>query len=1011
MADTPLDPERWLKLERIFEGAQDLQGRARREYLDAACAGDADLRRRVADLLREDESGRDTLADQIRGAVGGLLGAAPARGPAGQAGSSGEAGLRGTLVGPYRLVEVIGRGGMGTVWRAVRDDEAYRKEVAIKLMHRGLHDPGLRARFAAERQILATLDHPNIARLLDGGTSDSGTPYVVMEIVEGSPIDRYCDAERLGVEPRLGLFRQVCDAVSYAHRNLVVHRDLKPGNILVTAEGVPKLLDFGIAKLLDQSGQPAPTAETATGQRLLTPEYASPEQVRGAPITTASDGYSLGVILYELLTGRRPYRGTRGDSLELERAICEQDPERPSTAVSRDPEDDETTAPDLRSADAIGRARDSRADLLRKRLHGDLDNIVLKALRKEPAGRYASVDLLSEDIRRHLEGLPVAARPATLGYRTLKFASRHRSGMGAAAAVVVLGISLALFYTGRLKEERRRAEAEAHSSARVSDFLVDLFKSADPTQARGEEISARQLLDRGARRIESDLSQDPGIQERLLRTMARAYLNLSALKPGLDLTDAALALEERSGDARPAEKAGLLRLKGTILAGLARYDDARKSLQAALQSAREAYGPAHQEIVYDQNALANVDELQGRYPEAEAGYLESLRLAGRLPGAPDTLAAADTRNRLGSLYIALGRHDEAIQQLTECVRLRQRLLAENAAEKSACLSLLGEAYREKGDYDAAEPLLVEDLRLSRKVLGNESLGTADSLSRLGDLYKLRGEPGRALPLLQEALAIDRRMLGEGHPHVAEALNDLANVLQDLGRTEESLEMQRKALAVATAALGPDHPEVATNLSDLASKLKELGRYDEAETMYRRTLELDRKTLGGKHPYVAMDLCNLATLYMSMHREAEAERLLRTALAMQDGNPEVNPLNLATTLSSLGNLLVITGRAGEGEPFLRRAVQVHSKVTAPDSVPLAIDRSLLGRALLKEHRLQEARGLMEASYDVLKAKLPPGQLTLRRATLRMVELYEALGDGNKAAAMRALLAQGPGQGLE
>ncbi|HKY32480.1 MAG TPA: serine/threonine-protein kinase [Candidatus Polarisedimenticolia bacterium] len=1007
----PLDPERWQQLERIFEAARGLQGDLRRKHLDEACAGDPDLRQRVADLLREDESGEESLADQVRGAVGSLLGTASRLGSADPGASSTEPGLGGTLIGPYRLEDVIGRGGMGTVWRAVRDDEAYKKEVAIKLMHRGLHDPGLRARFAAERQILATLDHSGIARLIDGGTSASGTPYVVMERIEGRPIDRYCDAGRLGIEARLVLFRQVCDAVSYAHRSLVVHRDLKPGNILVTAEGVPKLLDFGIAKLVDPSGQPGEAGETTTGLRLLTPEYASPEQVRGGTITTSCDVYALGVILYELLTGRHPYRRTGGDRLELERAICEQEPERPSTAVSRDPQDDRTTAPNPVSADDISRARDSATSLLRKRLHGDLDNIVLKALRKEPADRYASVDLLSEDIRRHLNGMPVAARPATLRYRTGKFVSRHRRGIGAATAGVILVVSLAVFYAARLSEARRRAEAEARSSARVSDFLVDLFRSADPMEARGEAISARQLLDRGARRIQSGLSEDPAIQERLLRTMARAYLNLSALDPSLDLTDAALALEERTDGEGPAERAALLRLRGTILTGMARYDEARTILQTALQAAREAYGPRHEEVVYLGNELAQVDEMEGHYPAAEKAYLESLHVSDSLPGAPDTLAAADTHNRLGSLYIALGRHDEAIQRLKECVRVRQHLLEENAVEKAVCLSRLGEAYREKGDYVSAEPLLVEDLRLSREILGGDSRTTADSLLRLASLYKQRGEPGRALPLVEEALSIDTRVLGEAHPRLADVLNDLANVLEDLGRTEESVTVQRKALSTATAALGPDHPAVATNLNNLASKLKALGRYEEAETMYRRTLELDRRTLGEKHPYVAMDLCNLAVLYMSMRRHAEAERLLREALAMQDGNPDVNPDNLATTLTSLGNLLVITGRAALGEPFLRRAVQERAAVAAPDSVSLATSRSLLGRALLNQGRLEETRSLMEASYDVLKAKLPAGHITLRRATERMVDLYEALGDTEKAAAMRDLLAQGPGQGWE
>jgi serine/threonine-protein kinase len=983
-----MDSDRWSRLVQIFEQATELTDEARQAYLDRACAGDDQLRTEVEALLAHDTEATDTLAAGVREAMGDVL-------------DSSTKDLKSTLVGPYRLVEQIGSGGMGTVWRAVRDDDVYTKQVAVKLMHRGLHDPELRARFASERQILASLEHPFIARLIDGGTTGAGVPYVVMEHVEGRPISRYCDEERLSIEQRLELFRMVCDAISFAHRNLVVHRDLKPANILVTAEGVPKLLDFGIAKLLDPSASPHAPAETRPEMRLLTPEYASPEQVRGDPVTTASDVYASGVLLYELLTGHRPYVLSGSGARELEQVICEQQPDRPSTAVTREPDDTSTASPEHTTVESIGRARRAEPAQLRKELHGDLDNIILKALRKEPDQRYASADQLSEDIRRHLVGLPVMARPATWGYRAGKFLSRHRLGAATTAAVTVLVVALVGFYTLRLQQERSRAEEEARTNARVTEFLLDLFKGANPYEVHGEPVSAREILDRGAERIRTGLSDDPAIQVRLLETMARAYRGLSEYEAALGLADSALDLQQELDEVPPAKRSDLLGLRGGLLTSLARYDEAREELEQALQAAGEAYGPIHERNVLLRNAIAIVIEYEGDWEEAEGRYLENLELASQLPDAPDTVAAADTHNLLARLYTKLGQHEKAIEYSAECIRIRDQTLDANDPQRRVCIGLLGSAYREKGDHDAAEPLLLEDVGLCRKLLGDRSFETSMALNNLASLYKMRGEPERALPLVEESNRIQRDLLGEDHPQVAITLNNLANVLQDLGRVEESLVPQRQALAINRAALGDEHPSVATNLNNLAAKLRDLGQYEEAEEMYRLTLEIDLKTLGDRHPYIGMDWCNLAMLYKMLERYDEAEPLLRKALELQDGNPDISAVNLAATLTHLGDLLALTDRLDQAEPMLRRAVAVREEAIAPDSIDLARSRHLLGRAWLKQGRLDEAREIMERSYEIFRQK-PAGDLGRRLATERMVELYEALQDEEKASALRAEL---------
>jgi eukaryotic-like serine/threonine-protein kinase len=410
------DAERWRELDRVFEAALDCPPGERTAFLEAACAGDPVLRREVERLLAADAREAvflDRPADEILG-----LRVEDHRDQ--------------RRLGPYRLLRAIGCGGMGTVYVAVRDDEQYERLVAVKILRSGLEDTELRHRFLTERQILARLEHPNIARLYDGGSMEDGRPYLVMELIDGLPVDEYCDRHRLTIDERLALFLRICAAVQHAHQNLLVHRDLKPANILVTPEGEPKLLDFGIAKQLEPAAEIE--ARTRTGLRVMTPSYASPEQVKGGAITTASDVYSLGVLLYELLAGRGPYQVEEGaPPYELERAINEQEPEKPSTAL---------LWPGKPSAEEIAAARGSRPAALQRRLVGDLDIIVLTALRKEPARRYASVAGLAADLERHLHDLPVSARPDTLRYRARKLVCRHRAAVMAASAVVLLVAAL-----------------------------------------------------------------------------------------------------------------------------------------------------------------------------------------------------------------------------------------------------------------------------------------------------------------------------------------------------------------------------------------------------------------------------------------------------------------------------------------------------------------------------------------------------------------------------------------
>src|SRR5271169_1370660 len=459
--------------------------------------------------------------------------------------------MQGDRIGPYRVLRTLGVGGMGEVFLAERADAAFEQQVAIKVVYGGSFARGVQSRLKIERQILAQLDHPNIAHLLDGGTLPEGRAYLVMEYVDGIAIDTYCDSNRLDLGARLKLFQIVCAVVHYAHQNLIVHRDLKPSNILVTAAGVPKLLDFGIAKLLDerQAGQHT-LAMTHADIRLMTPDHASPEQVRGQPITTSSDVYVLGVLLYKLLAGTGPFLISSVRLAENERAICEKDPRPPSQTVRRD---------DSEESRSIAESRSTTPKRLARGLAGDLDNIVLMAMRKEPERRYASAQQMSSDIQRYLEGRPVIARRDTWSYRSSKFVRRHwlpvAAGVGAAALVLAFAATTYMqslriaAERDRVAQQRERAEHERARAEEVSSFLVNLFKLSDPEENRGNQVTARELLDSGAKRLQAGLQDQPETKAALLSTVGAVYDSLGQYQDALPILDESLRLQDKSHEA------------------------------------------------------------------------------------------------------------------------------------------------------------------------------------------------------------------------------------------------------------------------------------------------------------------------------------------------------------------------------------------------------------------------------------------------------------------------------
>ena len=686
----------------------------------------------------------------------------------------------GHRLGPYRLVRELGRGGMGAVYLAERDDREFDQRVAIKLLHPGLETPEVVARFHTERQILARLAHPAIARLFDGGTSADGRPYFVMELIEGRPIDVHCDAERLAVRARLALCLEVIAAVREAHRNLVVHRDLKPSNVLVTAEGRPKLLDFGVAKILEQEGAARPEGQPAdlTGPGRAGPmtlAYAAPEQILGQPVTTATDVYALGVLLYRLLTGRHPYPVEGRPAREVERLILEHRPERPSAVVTQ-----------------AGLAR---------QLRGDLDTILLAALAKEPAERYGSVERLAADIELHLQGRPITFRPTPLRIRCAKLVRRHRWGVTAAAVIASLGLSLA----GSLAVLSVRTATERDRARQTASLLAELFEIADPGERRGSSITARELLDQGTDRVLHHLDRQPDTQGTLLVTLGRLYGQLGLYDRSVEVLRKSVAVERQRGPLHP-ELITALREVGRALAGGGRFTEAEPVFREVLTLSERLYPADHLEVAASLGNYALVQHDLGHYAAAEPLYRRAVELERK--SGIEAAGRGVARNNWTLLLIDLGRYAEAEAVSRELLAEQEAASPARPATVADLLEYQAMALEGAGRLDEAEAVARRSLELREQVLGPDDRDIPRSRNLLGAVLRDRGRRGESEALLRRALADRRRLLGPGHAEVAVSLEDLGDLLVLQGRFAEAIAAFSEAGQIIAATFPADHPTLA-----------------------------------------------------------------------------------------------------------------------------------------------------------------------------------------------------------
>jgi serine/threonine protein kinase/tetratricopeptide (TPR) repeat protein len=744
-------------------------------------------------------------------------------------------------IGDYRLLQKLGEGGMGEVWEA-EQDRPVRRRVALKLIKAGMDSRQVVARFESERQALALITNPNIARVFAGGAPDRGAPYFAMELVRGEPITTYCDRQRMPMRARLELYLQVCEGIQHAHQKGIIHRDIKPSNVLVEvrdAGPVAKVIDFGVAKATEQR-LTEKTMFTAMGVLIGTPEYMSPEQAEmtGLDVDTRTDVYSLGVLLYELLAGALPFDPTelrKAGFDGIRRRIREDEPSKPSTRVS---------AAGGASAEAAKQRGLDRSTLVRQ-LRGDLDWITMKALEKDRTRRYGSPAELAADIRRHLANEPVLASPPSSIYRARKFVRRHRFGVtagGLVALALLLGMAGTTVGLVRATRAEATARQEAAAAEHVSEFLVGLFEVSDPSEARGNAVTAREILDKGAEKIERELGDQPVVQARMMSTIANVYRSLGLVPQAVGLLEQAVALR------------------------------------------RQQLGDDHLDTLTSTLQLSKVYWILGRTDESFRLAAEGLERAGRVLG-PEHVLTLDARIEVADHDMYTGdekRAEEGRASHIETLEIKRRALGEEHRGTLYSMNRVAMIYVDQGRFDEAEALHLEALEIRRRVLGEDHPATLSSMNDLATAYLTHGYPDKAEPLLMQLVELGRRVGGGASNMAQYPLHNLALLCRILGRYEEAESWTRQVLELRQRWRGVDHPETLGSMGNLADVLARLGRHAEAEALYLETLDLARGRADGRWDSEASSLLGLARLYREQGDLAQADSYIDRFAAVDRG---------------------------------------------------------------------------------------------------------------------------------
>ena len=844
-----MDSTRWERIQTLFHDVADLPALDQRVFLKTACGDDVELAADVLALVAEDASGASLLDRDLAQVANEVLDEVM------------PASLPFQEFGPYRMKQVLGEGGMGVVYLAERTDLG--TLVAIKILRDAWLSPARRERFASEQRTLAQLNHPSIARLYDADTLDDGTPWFVMEYVEGIPLTDYCSEHASSVEDRLHLFRAVCEAVQYAHQHAVIHRDLKPSNILVKPDGTIRLLDFGIAKQVASLEMPlGKSDQNMTDLRLMTPAYAAPEQIRGDRVGIHTDVYALGVILYELLAGELPFDLSRLTPGEAEAMIVGQDPERPSVVAGR-MADTSAASVAVPTAGKIAWA--------------DLDVLCLTAMHKDVQRRYQSVEALMRDIDHYLQGEPLEARPDSFRYRLGKFVRRNRRAVSAAVVVFTIVVVVVIFFTVRLAKARNAALAEAARTQRIQKFMTNLFQGGDEAAGPADSLRVVTLLDRGVQEAQS-LSPEPEIQAQLYATL------------------------------------------GTLYENLGKFDQANSLLNSALAERKSLFGPDNAQVAESLVALGVLRDQQAQLPEAENLVREGLAMSKRhLP--PNHPAVAKATTALGKVLEDRGAYESAIQTLDEAVRLQSTKGGAATPELAASLYELANTHFYAGHYDKAEALNQRLLPIYRQIYGERHPRVADVLINLGAIRHDLGHYSDAEQFERQALDIVQAWYGKDNPATASDLTILARTLVFENHYDEGIGLLQQSLAIKERVYGKVHPSVASSLNELGNAAFKQGNYDAAEQYFTRMADIYRAIYGDHHYLLGIALSNLAGVYMGRQEWSRAENLFRQVIPLFTETQSAHHINTGIARTKLGRTLLREHRYPEAEAESRAGYDI------------------------------------------------------------------------------------------
>jgi eukaryotic-like serine/threonine-protein kinase len=865
--------ERWEHVKELLHQAMQLAPEQRAGFIDEACSSDDALRAEVGSLLLADEDVRSSFLQSAPSADG--LGADSDRIDSAGALEAGQ-----VFSQRFQLVRKLGEGGMGQVWLSEQTSPV-RRQVALKLIKAGMYDEAVVQRFQSERQSLAIMDHPAIAKVFDAGATPQGQPYFVIEYVPGLPITEYCDQKKLRIPERLELFIQACEGVQHAHQKAIIHRDLKPANILVVevdGKPTPRIIDFGLAK----ATTPPIAGEsllTRLGHFVGTPAYMSPEQADPSvqDIDTRTDVYSLGVVLYVLLAGLRPFETKQRQKQpldELLRKLREEEPPRPSTKVSTDRDTSAATA----------EARGTEPKQLVSLLRGDLDWIAMKALEKDRARRYGAPSELAADIRRYLNHEPVVARPASPGYRLRKYTRRHRVAVSVAAGLVLLFAAFSVLQTvelRRITRERDRANRERDRATRITDFMTGMFKVSDPNEARGNSVTAREILDKASNDMGTGLAKDPEVQSQMMQVMAHTYANLGLYARAHELAKRALdARLSILGPNDPKTLESMSQLGGILV----REGDAQaENLERqALLGERRILGPEDPLTLETMDQLAIIVEYEGHYEEEERLEREAIQVGTRKLG-PESGQTLRAMTNLASALWNQGRYAEAEKDDRQLLDVKRRVLGPDHPETLGTMLNLAMSIKQQGRLAEAEQLYREVLASEQRVLGPEHPNTTLAMEGLADVLSTEGRLADAEKLHRETLMISLRTLGPENPATLMYKSNLADLLLREGHVHEAEKLQRETLETQLRVLGPEDPDTLASQSNLARTLIREGRYAEAEKIARETFEGQLRSLGPQHPDTLNTLQQLGTAMAYNHRYPEASKLFRDVIEKESNS--------------------------------------------------------------------------------------------------------------------------------